>query len=64
MTQRIVQAALEAIVELNTYVETSGFWPRVRALALRAPVFLGLSTRQTGRCAPTPPIAVSLLLQK
>ncbi len=33
-------------------VSASGFWPRVRARALRAPVFLGLLTRQTGRCAP------------
>jgi hypothetical protein len=31
---------------------TSGFWPRVRARALRAPVLLGLLTCQTGRCAP------------
>jgi hypothetical protein len=28
------------------------FWPRVRARALRAPVFLGSLTRQKGRCAP------------
>ena len=34
---------------------TSGFWPRVRARALRAPVFLGSLPRQTGRCAPPPP---------
>ena len=31
---------------------TSGFWPRVRARALRAPVFLDLLPRLTGRCAP------------
>jgi hypothetical protein len=31
---------------------TSGFWPRVRACALRAPVFLDSLARQTGRCAP------------
>ena len=31
---------------------TSGFWPRVRARALRAFRFFGLKTRQTGRCAP------------
>ncbi len=36
---------------------TSGFWPRVRA-----PIFLGSLTRHTGRCAPPPPIAASLLL--
>ncbi len=29
-----------------------GFWPRVRARALRAPVFLGAFTPQTGRYAP------------
>ncbi len=41
---------------------TSGFWPRVRARALRAPVILGSLTRQMGRCAPPlPPIAASLL---
>jgi hypothetical protein len=34
------------------YLATSGFWPRVRARALRAHVFLGSLTRQTGRCAP------------
>ncbi len=44
------------------YKYTSGFWPRVRARALRAPVFLGSLPRQTGRCAPpSPPIAASLL---
>jgi hypothetical protein len=36
----------------NTAFITSGFWPRVRAGALRAPVFLGSLPRQTGRCAP------------
>ncbi len=35
----------------NIYI-TSGFWPRVRARALRAPVFLGTLPGQTGRCAP------------
>ncbi len=33
----------------------------MRARALRAPVFLGSLPRQTGRCAPPPPIAASLL---
>ena len=33
---------------------TSGFWPRVRAHALRAPVFLGSLPHQTGRCASPP----------
>ncbi len=36
------------------FCNTSGFWPRVRARALRAPVFLGSLTRQKGRCAPPP----------
>jgi hypothetical protein len=36
----------------RTYIVTSGFWPRVRARALRAPVFLGALPRPTGRCAP------------
>jgi hypothetical protein len=46
---------------INTPVlNTSGFWPRMRARALRAPVFLGSFTHQTGRCAPPPPIAASL----
>ncbi len=30
----------------TNYIDTSGFWPRVRARALRAPVFLGLLTGQ------------------
>ncbi len=42
--------------------QTSRFWPRVRARALRAPVFLVSLTRHMGRCAPPPPIAASLLL--
>jgi len=33
---------------------TSGFWPRVRARALRAPVFLGSLTRQTGTLRAPP----------
>ncbi len=37
------------------YIGTSGFWPRVRARALRAPVFLGSLPRPTGRCAPPRP---------
>jgi hypothetical protein len=41
---------------------TSGFWPRVRARALHAPVFFSSLTHKTGRCAPPQPIAVSLLL--
>ncbi len=34
------------------FLHTSGFWPRVRARALRAPAFLGSVTWQTGRCTP------------
>jgi hypothetical protein len=42
---------------------TSGFWPRVRACALRAPVFFGLINTQKGALrAPPPPIAAPLLL--
>jgi hypothetical protein len=37
----------------SNMIKTSGFWPRVRARALCAPVFLGLYT-QRGRCAPPP----------
>jgi hypothetical protein len=35
-------------------LNTSGFWPRVRARELRAQVFLGSLPRQSGRCAPPP----------
>jgi len=38
----------------SAYIGTSGFWARVRARALRPPVFLASLTRQTGRCAPPP----------
>jgi hypothetical protein len=37
------------------FFKTSGFWPRVRARAVRAPVFLGSLKCQTGRCAPPRP---------
>jgi hypothetical protein len=37
---------------LSAYVYTSGFWPRVRARALRAPVFWGPLKRQTGAARP------------
>ena len=43
--------------EMHKYFPASGFWPRVRARALRAPVLLGSLPRKTGRCAPTPPPA-------
>jgi hypothetical protein len=33
---------------------TSGFWPRVRVRALRAPVFLGSLPRQMGAARPPP----------
>ncbi len=36
------------------YINTSGFLPRVRARARRAPIFQGSLPRQTGRCAPPP----------
>ncbi len=39
---------------VTNYIVTSGFWPRVRAHALRAPVFLGSLPHQTGRCASPP----------
>ena len=42
--------------------KTSGFWPRVRARALRAPVFLGSLTAKRGAARPPPYIAASLLL--
>ncbi len=47
---------------LRKYIKTSLFLPRVRARALRAPVFLGSLTRQKGRYAPPPSTAASLLL--
>jgi hypothetical protein len=37
---------------------TSRFWPRVRARALRAPVFLGALPRQTGLRAPRPSLHI------
>jgi hypothetical protein len=40
---------------LYLYLNTSGFWPRVRARALRAPVFLDSLPRPTGRSAPPRP---------
>jgi hypothetical protein len=42
------------------YLNTSGFWPRVRARALGAPVILGQAKR--GAARPPPPIPASLLL--
>jgi hypothetical protein len=44
-------------------VVTSGFWPRVRARALRAPVIFRSLPHQTGRCAPPPrPLQLRCLL--
>ncbi len=43
---------ITAYSHCHIFVSTSGFWPRVRARALRAPAKLGLLTCQTGRCAP------------
>jgi hypothetical protein len=45
---------LTAEQDLDIYIKTSEFWPRVRARALRAPVFLSSLTHKTGRCAPPP----------
>ncbi len=42
------------------YEITSGFWPRVRARALRAPIFC--HENRALRARPPPPIAASLLL--
>jgi hypothetical protein len=51
------------ILNLTSVLNTSGFWPRVRARELRAPVFLSSLPRKTGRCAPpSPHIAAALLL--
>jgi hypothetical protein len=44
------------------YTVTSGFWPRVRARALRAPVFLSSFPPQSGRCAPPPAHRIAALL--
>jgi hypothetical protein len=41
--------------KLSCSMLTSGFWPRVRARALCAPVFLGSLPRKTRRCAPPRP---------
>jgi hypothetical protein len=46
------QPTNSSIFTIVCYLLTSGFWPHVRARALRAPVFLGALPRQTGRCAP------------
>jgi hypothetical protein len=43
------------------YLLTSGFWPRVRARALRVPVFFLIATPNRALRAP-PPIAASLLI--
>jgi hypothetical protein len=40
---------------LEGIYKTSGFWPRMCARALRAPVFLSSLPHPTGRCAPLPP---------
>jgi hypothetical protein len=47
---------------LKILLRTSGFWPRVRARALRAPVFFRLINMQNGALRAPPPIAASLLL--
>ncbi len=44
---------------VGTMLPTSGFWPRMRVVALSAPVFLGSLTSHTVDAPP--PIAASLL---
>ncbi len=46
----------------DKHLTTCGFWPRVRARALRAPVFFRLINMQNGALRAPPPIAASLLL--
>jgi hypothetical protein len=48
--QRILRA--KRIKTKANILLTSGFWPPVRARALRAPVFFNSLPSQTGRCAP------------
>ncbi len=45
---------LKDSVDRPSIMLTSWFWPRVRARALRAPVFLSSLPPQSGRCAPPP----------
>ncbi len=44
------------------YRENSGFWLRVRARALRVPIFFGSLIHRKGRYAPLPSLIASLLL--
>ncbi len=53
LTIQLIRFAVFSYNTLGNYLHTSGFWPRVRARALRAPVFLGSLPRPTGR-APRP----------
>jgi hypothetical protein len=41
-------------MRIYIYILTSGFWPRVRARALRAPVFLSSLPRKQGAARPPP----------
>jgi len=59
----VLELRMYNVYNHNAYIYTSGFWPRVRVRALRAPVFLGSLARQTGAARP-PAIAASLLPQK
>jgi hypothetical protein len=43
------------LIGFNSSLNTSGFWPRVRARALCAPVFLNSLPRQTGAALRAPP---------
>jgi hypothetical protein len=46
---------IEQEQSIHAYILTSGFWPRVRARALRAPVFLGIAMPIGALRAPTCP---------
>jgi hypothetical protein len=48
-------SAFKGTVSRGHYCITSGFWPRVRARTLPAPVFLGSLLHPTGHCAPPHP---------
>ncbi len=54
----IPASPLIQFIHTQKHIMTSGFWPRVRARALRAPVFLSSLTHKTGRCAPPRPSQV------
>ncbi len=49
-----VENYLPHLRNVRKSLKTSGFWPRLQARPLRAPVFLGSLTRQMEHCAPPP----------